>query len=211
MKLLKQHPLPVGLDPFFEIIDETEQRLLFRGVIDDFLHDRLPGQTRYDFEKLMISSGDDFMEDTLATVNRLKAHFIGPGEAEKAIRFLEQQYQELSRTLLSVVQDAAVNKKTRDAAGRRLADLEADRSYEELFSAAVFIIYQNYQDRLHSRNLIDFSDLIFQAYRLVSIDPLIKRKFDYILVDEFQDTDKGQYRLLEALSQIGRASCRERV
>lgn len=61
-------------------------------------------------------------------------------------------------------------------------------------------VYSQYQDRLRSQNLLDFDDLLILTVQLMEDNPEVrsywKRKFDHILVDEFQDTNAIQYRLL---------------
>ncbi|MBW1872470.1 MAG: UvrD-helicase domain-containing protein, partial [Deltaproteobacteria bacterium] len=63
--------------------------------------------------------------------------------------------------------------------------------------------YIRYQQKLQQANAFDFSDLIFQLNRLWSSyrDVLddYKNRFSYVLVDEFQDTDRAQYGLLRML------------
>lgn len=201
LKLLRQNPLSVGLDPLFEVIEETEQRLVLDGVIQDFLDNRLAGNGD-DFAELMITNAEDFTDGILSIVSRLKARFIEPADVNAYLsNSLRNQYRDLSDVLKETIDNPALHGSTRKAAEKRLAVLPTDKSYEELFFSAVHTIYKNYNERLESRNVLDFNDLVFYACKSAQADPHIKRKFDYILVDEFQDTDSGQYRLLEALSR----------
>lgn len=61
-----------------------------------------------------------------------------------------------------------------------------------------------YRDLLRRRTLLDFDDLIAEAARLVEQRPDLRRtvaaQWDYLLVDEFQDLDPAQYRLIAALA-----------
>jgi DNA polymerase III epsilon subunit family exonuclease len=61
-----------------------------------------------------------------------------------------------------------------------------------------------YRDLLRRRTLLDFDDLIAEAVRLVESRPDLARavagRWDYVLVDEFQDLDPAQYRLIAALA-----------
>jgi len=63
--------------------------------------------------------------------------------------------------------------------------------------------YTRYQDRLRAANAFDFADLIFQTHRLFANHPEVlgdyRDRFKYVLVDEFQDTDRAQYGLLRLL------------
>lgn len=75
---------------------------------------------------------------------------------------------------------------------------------DDLEEQAAFI-YKEYQKYLKSYNSFDFDDLIFQPIQLFknysSIQKLWSDKFRYILIDEYQDTNESQYRLLKYLTQ----------
>ena len=62
-------------------------------------------------------------------------------------------------------------------------------------------IFDEYQKRLLANNAMDFDDLLLQPIELFNSKPNVlqkyKKKFSYILVDEFQDTNKAQYELLK--------------
>ena len=66
------------------------------------------------------------------------------------------------------------------------------------------LLYQNYQDILHTQNAIDFDDLLFLAYSLLVDYPktasLYRRSFFAICIDEAQDLNNAQYQLLIALT-----------
>lgn len=65
-------------------------------------------------------------------------------------------------------------------------------------------IYTLYQKRLRDCNALDFDDIIVQAVRLLEQDDealaYYQNKFKYIMVDEYQDTNHAQYRLVSLLS-----------
>lgn len=62
--------------------------------------------------------------------------------------------------------------------------------------------YQRYQQKLKENNALDFDDIIFQTVKLLQehedVRAFYQRKFRYVLVDEYQDTNHAQY-LLTAL------------
>lgn len=64
-------------------------------------------------------------------------------------------------------------------------------------------IYVEYQNRLRENNALDFDDLLLKPIELFVSNPKIhqkyKKKFSYLLVDEFQDTNKAQYELMKML------------
>ncbi|MGB1361456.1 MAG: ATP-dependent helicase [Alphaproteobacteria bacterium] len=66
------------------------------------------------------------------------------------------------------------------------------------------MIYQAYQDRLKTLNYVDFGDIILYVVDMFKNNKDIlddyQRRFKYILVDEYQDTNIAQYQLLKLLS-----------
>lgn len=69
-------------------------------------------------------------------------------------------------------------------------------------------VYSRYQDLLLSSNALDFDDLLLWTARLLEDSPVVRTKYAQrygnVLVDEFQDTNLAQYRLLNHLASIHR-------
>ncbi|NTU42815.1 MAG: UvrD-helicase domain-containing protein, partial [Nitrospirales bacterium] len=72
-------------------------------------------------------------------------------------------------------------------------------------------VYLKYQDELKRCNALDFDDLIMLTAKLFEEHPDILQKyhnaFEYVLVDEFQDTNQSQYRLLQLLASAKNNLC----
>jgi DNA helicase-2/ATP-dependent DNA helicase PcrA len=72
------------------------------------------------------------------------------------------------------------------------------------FEEQVRRVYQLYQRKLVEQNALDFDDLLMQTVRLFEEVPEVLRayqqKFRYILVDEYQDTNHAQYRIIRLLA-----------
>ena len=79
------------------------------------------------------------------------------------------------------------------------------------FEESVAKIYPMYQDYLRQNNSLDFDDLIKLTVELFEANPNVleyyQNKFRYILVDEYQDTNRGQYLLVNALAQKHQNIC----
>jgi DNA helicase-2/ATP-dependent DNA helicase PcrA len=79
------------------------------------------------------------------------------------------------------------------------AKLNAEDRYEEKMAH----LYHRYQEDLQKNNGMDFDDLIFMAIRLLESFPEVREVFAsgfrYILIDEYQDTNKAQYKLIRLL------------
>jgi DNA helicase-2/ATP-dependent DNA helicase PcrA len=76
---------------------------------------------------------------------------------------------------------------------------------------AIAEIYRLYQERMQSLNALDFGDLLLLAFKLFANHPeALKRwqeRFQYILVDEYQDTNRVQYCLVRALARASLNLC----
>ncbi len=72
-------------------------------------------------------------------------------------------------------------------------------------------VYRLYQDKLKRSNSMDFDDILMQAVHLLmqNADVLseYQNRFRYILVDEYQDTNHAQYKLVQMLSSAHRNLC----
>jgi DNA helicase-2/ATP-dependent DNA helicase PcrA len=73
-----------------------------------------------------------------------------------------------------------------------------------------FELYKAYQERLKTLNAVDFGDLLLEMIRLFRENPDVlrdyQRRFRYILVDEYQDTNVAQYLWLRLLAQSAPAA-----
>jgi DNA helicase-2/ATP-dependent DNA helicase PcrA len=81
-------------------------------------------------------------------------------------------------------------------------------SYQEELIAKCFY---RYQQELKKADALDFDDLIMKTVRLFELMPPILEKyqnlFQYIMVDEYQDTNKAQYKLLRMLANKNKNIC----
>ncbi|MGB9882940.1 MAG: ATP-dependent helicase [Microgenomates group bacterium] len=77
--------------------------------------------------------------------------------------------------------------------------------FKDFAAEDVAIIYEKYQQELKENNAVDFDDLLNKTVELFTIEPKIlekyQDKYQYILVDEFQDTNFVQYLLTKLLGQ----------
>ena len=89
-----------------------------------------------------------------------------------------------------------------------LVKMNAGEDFKEKQLAKV---YEAYQKKLKENNSMDFDDLLVNTYLLFKdhADTLeyYQNKFQYILVDEYQDTNGAQYKLVEMLAQRHQNLC----
>ena len=85
------------------------------------------------------------------------------------------------------------------------------RAQDTLDSDRISEIYQAYQSSLRRANALDFGDLLMLTVRLFQNHPGVlaryQRRWRFILVDEYQDTNPIQYQLLRLLSQTHQNLC----
>ena len=71
-------------------------------------------------------------------------------------------------------------------------------------------VYEQYQQRLLANNGLDFDDLLLWTAQLLDENILVRekyaRRYEHVLVDEFQDTNMAQYVLLKHLANSDHSS-----
>ena len=71
-------------------------------------------------------------------------------------------------------------------------------------SERVAHIFKAYQDELRKNNAVDFDDLLLEAVRLLKSSGEVReryqRRYQYVLVDEYQDTNRPQYELMKLMA-----------
>ena len=84
--------------------------------------------------------------------------------------------------------------------------LSPDDAYKqaELFNyKQIAEVYRDYETYLHENNLVDFDDLIALTYKLLDENPELAKatsqKYQYVMVDEYQDTNELQLKLIQKL------------
>jgi DNA helicase-2/ATP-dependent DNA helicase PcrA len=80
---------------------------------------------------------------------------------------------------------------------------EAKVSAQDKLYTQIAIVYEKYEQYLIQNNLVDFDDLLLLTYKILQNNPTLAKqtsqKYKYIIVDEFQDTNELQYKLLQKL------------
>lgn len=79
------------------------------------------------------------------------------------------------------------------------------------FQKSVAKLYAEYEERRKAAHALDFDDLLIDAVRLLRDAPQIRSKwrnhFQYILIDEYQDTNAAQYQIVKLLVNESRNIC----
>src|SRR5439155_3088106 len=103
---------------------------------------------------------------------------------------------------------AAINTQISAAKNRLLDAAEYRQAAASPFEEMVADVYDIYERDLHRMNAMDFDDLLFRAVNLFELFEEVRDRysevFQQVLVDEYQDTNHAQYRLLQLLVGGGR-------
>ena len=72
-------------------------------------------------------------------------------------------------------------------------------------------LFSYYEERLHNANALDFDDLLLRTLQLFVEHPPVldyyRQRFQYVLVDEYQDTNAAQYHFVRLLTEESRNLC----
>ena len=94
---------------------------------------------------------------------------------------------------------------------QRILPGEAVEFAQSFFDVKVAEIYSSYQKKLMLANSMDFDDLLIKAVELLETSDKSlnywSSKFQYIMIDEYQDTNMVQYRLVELLASKHKNIC----
>ena len=97
-------------------------------------------------------------------------------------------------------------------AKNQLLDAEAYRlKVDSFFEQTAADVYELYEQRIHANNAMDFDDLLFRCVNLFELFSEVRdryrNQFRHVLVDEYQDTNRAQYRWLQLLAEEHRNLC----
>lgn len=88
---------------------------------------------------------------------------------------------------------------------------QIDKSSVLYYDQRTVDVYRLYEQEMKKSNALDFGDLLLKVYELFRMYPDVlaqfRDKFRYILVDEYQDTNNIQYRIIKMLAQEHRNLC----
>jgi len=72
-------------------------------------------------------------------------------------------------------------------------------------------VYDRYEERLRQANALDFDDLLLESVRLLRHDDALRelcnRRYEFVMIDEYQDTNRSQYELMRLLTERRKNVC----
>jgi len=187
-KILREKAEVVDLKSDYKVYAKLDQWIFFKKHLFEF-------ELKH-FRPLNMPT--QFISALLEHFSRVKEEFIKPDEyISYALKNLESVKAKLSMSEQEVGADGKVDPKT--VIGLEIA--EAEKTLE------IAHAYAKYEELMRAENALDFGDLSFFVLRLFEEHPEVlaeyREKFKYVMVDEFQDTNYAQFRLLMLLADHG--------
>src|ERR671937_559030 len=126
------------------------------------------------------------------------------------VRLTKQCLEELERDPKRFV-PRGIHSQISAAKNQLVGPEEYAQRVASFYDQTVAEVYELYQRRLFASNAVDFDDLLMLTVRVLEHFPEARERwqqaFRYILVDEYQDTNHAQYRLLQLLAEKHRNVC----
>ncbi|MFQ5707272.1 MAG: ATP-dependent helicase [bacterium] len=151
-----------------------------------------------------------------ARILRVEAEKLGFGrnflifDREDQLRFLKSVMYDLNISSKQYAPEA-VRARIGGAKNVFMSADEFARSAQNPFDEVVARVYDRYQTQMRENNSMDFDDLLVNPLHLFREFPAVlnnyQNRFKYILVDEYQDTNRTQYLLLHLLASKHRNLC----
>ena len=155
----------------FKIIIENEQKDIIKTIIEDYFTDA--------FEKYL-------------EIKDINDNIKRKNELNKLINYFVEKISRL---------------KNRGITYGKFFELQDEIDKDELHKISFFKnVYQKYVETCQNKNVMDFDDLLLNTFILFNDKDNIKileryqKRFQYILVDEYQDTNIVQYEIIKAIS-----------
>jgi DNA helicase-2/ATP-dependent DNA helicase PcrA len=178
------------------------------------------GEMKSRVEKLLGKAGFDIWVSTFhslcARILRVEAGVLGYTRSfsiydeDDQLSLIKKCMEELNISIKEFSKEAIQNhiSKAKD----KLIDWQEYASLtHDFFEEKVAKVYELYEKKTKEANAFDFDDLIMKAVEIFSNYPPILNKyqnrFEYILVDEYQDTNHAQYVLVNLLASKNRNLC----
>jgi ATP-dependent helicase/nuclease subunit A len=187
-RLLASHPVAAGLDPRFRVLDEAEAELVAERAFEAALEE-------------LTEDGDAEAEAVAAgfRVPRLRALIVSTHDKLRSQGFERPGLPDMPEPVV-----AGTNRKNGPDAGElTVAEQAAAREAYRFLRALLDAFCREFERLKAERSALDFEDLQLRAVRLLRDRPAIaaayRERFNHLMVDEFQDTNRLQIDLIRAL------------
>ena len=190
-EIIRNNPENFNLKPDFEVIDEIRQYNVMKEVITEY---------KPDFVKTKMGDIYNDISGLVSKAGKIKKSLITKEEYYKILETGFAWGKELK--MMEDQRDFALSKNR----GTKIIEGNIEKFKEKIEKTKeIWEIYELYNKKMHGKNLIDFDDMIVMVLEKFKNDKEflseISSNWDYIFVDEYQDTNKAQNQLIFDLEQ----------
>lgn len=195
--LLRQHPLEAGVDPNFLVLESVQASILLDKALGDWWQERMAAKDPALLELLEYLDPKRLFEFMESLIHARAMAYACRDRWKKIDRSLLLQRLEMEK------QNAPDEKKLKEIQWMQADDyaLRCNAILLDLLDSAVAA----YEKAKAAIPALDFEDLQIRAERLLRNDRVrerIRRGIDFLLLDEFQDTDALQWTIAESLAPL---------
>jgi DNA helicase-2/ATP-dependent DNA helicase PcrA len=188
VRLLRDDCYEIGFDRDTRVINELEERLLVRDVLTDLRNGDIAAAGILEMEAMSAQAAMKVSNEAFAFIQRMKGRGIAPDSlGERCQSCAETYWRDVVGAAADVVPD------------------ENERIAEEEVARLVCATYREYEHRLAARGMLDFDGILLRVRDALLGNPAwavrVRDRFQYLIVDEFQDTSAVQYEVLKLLGQ----------
>jgi DNA helicase-2/ATP-dependent DNA helicase PcrA len=131
-------------------------------------------------------------------------------DEDDQLAVLKTVYRRLGLDEKTIQYRAALSRISRAKCGK-MSPGEFHRGAKDRAASQVALAYEEYERRLREANALDFDDLLLEAVRLLRHDETVRRAYNerlqYLMIDEYQDTNRNQYELMRLLTEQQQNVC----
>ncbi|HLK47079.1 MAG TPA: UvrD-helicase domain-containing protein [Bryobacteraceae bacterium] len=124
---------------------------------------------------------------------------------------IKAAYRRLGLEEKEFVQYRAALSRISHAKNRKQTPQDFSRAATNREQEQLAAVFEQYENALRAANALDFDDLLLEAVRLLQHDHAIReawnRRVSYVMIDEYQDTNRSQYELMRLLSESHQNVC----
>src|SRR3954452_1363250 len=130
---------------------------------------------------------------------------------EDQLQIIKAAYRALGLDEKEFLQYRAALSRISQAKNTRQTPADLYKAAVNTESEKVAALFEEYEKALRNANALDFDDLLLEAVRLLQIDEPTReawnRRLSYVMIDEYQDTNRSQYELMRLLTEQHRNVC----
>ncbi len=132
-------------------------------------------------------------------------------DEDDQLAIVKSVYRQLGVDEKQFMQYRAALSRISHAKNHKLTPRDVYKTAKDPKTTRLASVYEHYDGQLRQANALDFDDLLLEAVRLLQHDDALRcaynQRIEYLLIDEYQDTNRSQYELMRLLSEERRNIC----